>query len=141
MKFFYIATRLERADDHNRLRDALTAAGWQITYDWTAHGHVWRDGPERIREVSIAELEGVTTADAVIVLLPGGRGTHAELGAALAAGCPVVLHSLTDPLVGPETCAFYHHPLVTSVVAPLEDLARRVCRLPIQRRSRVKGGG
>lgn len=110
---YYIATRLERHRDHNIVRDSLAGQGWEITYDWTVHGPVWRDGAERIREVSQAELTGVVEADLVVVLLPGGRGTHAELGMALAAGKPVLLHTFDESLLGasPETCAFYHHPL------------------------------
>lgn len=127
---YYIATRLERAGDHNQLRDALGARGHEITYDWTTHGPVFRHGLARIREVAQLELEGVLAADFVVVLLPGGRGTHAELGMALATGKPVFLHQtiydLPDfvdedgcawPRRSPdlfeavaETCAFYHAP-------------------------------
>lgn len=116
---YYIATKLERHADHNLVRDTMAAQGHTITYDWSTHGPVFRHGVERIREVSLLETQGVLDADLVIVLLPGGRGTHAELGMALAAGKPVILHQLRSPLVReanlfgatPETCAFYHHPL------------------------------
>lgn len=121
----YIATRLERWQDHNQVRDALAALGHTLTYDWTVHGSVWADGAARIREVATLELEGVLDADLVVVLLPGGRGTHAELGAALGAGRPVLLHSL-DPILldaSPETCAFYHHPLVRRCSGPLHHVA------------------
>jgi hypothetical protein len=120
---YYIATRLERHADHNIVRDALAAKGNQITYDWTVHGPVWRSGEDRIREVSQLETQGVLDADVVIVLLPGGRGTHAELGMALAAGKPVILHSEDPAPFGatPETCAFYHHPLCVRVTD--QDLA------------------
>lgn len=114
----YIATRLERHADHNLVRDALERLGIGCSYDWTTHGPVFREGIPRIREVAKAEMDGVLQADAVVVLLPGGRGTHAELGAALAAGKPTVLHSLTPDLhlgATSETCAFYHHPLVIPV--------------------------
>lgn len=114
---YYIATRLERHQDHNLVRDTMAAQGHELTYDWTAHGPVFRDGLKRIREVAELELRGVLDADLVIVLLPGGRGTHAELGMAIAAGKPVLLHvapgNVRDAFFGatPETCAFYHHPL------------------------------
>lgn len=85
---YYIATALERAADHTLVRDAMAAAGHQITYDWTAHGSVQSEGLDRIREVAEAETRGVLDADLVIVLLPGGRGTHAELGIAIGAGIP-----------------------------------------------------
>ncbi len=112
---YYIATRLDRAADHNRLRDLLNARGHAITYDWTHHGSVQKDKPERIREVALAETSGVLRADVVVVLLPGGRGTHTELGMALASGKSVIVQA--DPVHGffaadERTCAFYHHPLV-----------------------------
>lgn len=119
----YIATRLERAADHRLVRDALAALGHQLTYDWTIHGSVWADGHDKIRQVAAAELEGVTSADLVIVLLPGGRGTHTELGAAIAAGRPVLAHTTEPRLIeGPETCAFYHHPLVRLQTGPLVNV-------------------
>lgn len=112
---FYIATRLENHAQHNRVRDALVAAGHQITYDWTAHGPVWRAGLDRIREVAVLERKGVRDADFVVVLLPGGRGTHAELGMALAYQTPCYVWSedLRQFQACSETCAFYHDPLVT----------------------------
>lgn len=120
----YIATRLENHRDHNRLRDLLAERGIGLTYDWTTHGPVWRDGPDRIRAVAQAEALGVTSADLVIVLLPGGRGTHAELGIAIGAGIPVLLvPSLRSQVEGEGVCAFYLHPLVTiSRHAELERL-------------------
>jgi hypothetical protein len=122
---YYIATKLERHAEHNQVRDLMARFGHQITYDWTAHGPVWRDGADRIREVSELEMKGVVTADLVIVLLPGGRGTHAELGMALARGKRVLLHSC-DPVplgAAPETCAFYHHPLCLGMTGSFEVLA------------------
>jgi hypothetical protein len=113
---FYIATTLTNADAHNRLRDFLTSEGHAITYDWTAHGPVWNQGEDRIAAVAAAELQGVADADFVCVLLPGGRGTHTEMGAALALGKPVLLQvESEEDLEGPATCAFYHHPGVTLV--------------------------
>ena len=128
---YYIATRLERHADHNAVRDLMAAAGHQITYDWTAHGPVWRSGAERIREVSVLETRGVLDADVVIVLLPGGRGTHAELGMAIAADKPILLHCADAAMFGatPETCAFYHHPAALTATGSLDEIPRLVTML------------
>jgi hypothetical protein len=80
----YIASALENADNVRELRDLLAARGIELTHDWTVHGSVKDQGIERIREVAENELRGVAAADLVIVLLPGGRGTHIEFGIALA---------------------------------------------------------
>lgn len=116
---FYIATRLENHQAHNNLRDALVDQGFEITYDWTTHGPVWTKGLDRIREVAELERVGVYAADVVIVLMPGGRGTHAELGMAIAYNKPVVIVSdnLDHFVASPETCAFYHNPCVSHLGA------------------------
>ncbi len=113
----YIATRLENHAKYGLVRDALNKIGVKISYDWTTHGPVWRDGEKRIREISIKELDGVKDADVTVIILPGGRGTHCELGMALALDKKVFILAETQELASmqgatPETCAFYHHPNV-----------------------------
>jgi nucleoside 2-deoxyribosyltransferase len=123
---FYIATRLENAAGHARVRALLEERGHVLTYDWTAHGSVQDQGEARLRQVAQAETSGVVTADAVIVLLPGGCGTHAELGIAIGRDVPVVLH--TDGQderlwEADRWCAFYAHPRVVRVRTDQELLA------------------
>lgn len=115
---YYIATRLEAADRHRELRDALAERGHEVTYDWTQHGSVRHEGAERIRQVAHAEKQGVRDADFVVVLLPGGRGTHSELGLALAMGKRVfIVADIAEGAWAPDerTCAFYHDDLVFRV--------------------------
>src|SRR5271170_1584959 len=111
MTSFYIATSLSRAADHNRVRDALVINGYPITYDWTLHGSVKTSSVQRLAEVAQSETAGVLSAEILIVLLPGGFGTHTELGMALASGKKIILHSTdSDVFTACEkTCAFYHH--------------------------------
>lgn len=129
---YYIATSLSRTTAHNLVRDALKMLRHEISYDWTVHGSVKLVSKERLREVSIRELKGVSEADFVVVLLPGGNGTHLELGFAIASGKRVFLHS-EDPALfelGPQTNAFYHHPDVTCLSCPLADVAALIQSLP-----------
>jgi hypothetical protein len=121
---FYIASGLDNAGQVRQVAETLKAAGWTHTYDWTVHGSVAGKGPDVFVETAAAEVLGVRDADVVIVLLPGGRGTHAELGVALgeavwreATGFEmgVCIYSPTpekDFGTGRTTCAFYHHPNV-----------------------------
>lgn len=111
---FYVASGLANAGPANFFRDALLAEGYAQTYDWTKHGAVAAYGTERLREVASAELRGVAEADFVLVVLPGGRGTHFEMGAAYATGKPVFLYTpkITHIEAHPDTCAFYHLPRV-----------------------------
>lgn len=116
---YYIATKLENHQAHNTLRDQLTELGHEITYDWTHHGPVYGEGLKRCREVAEAETDGVLEADVVIVLWPGGRGTHVEMGIAIGAAsmdASTYIYFVSDiedhHQATTETCAFYHHPFV-----------------------------
>ncbi len=125
---FYIATSLSRVTAHRVVRNALRTHGHEISYDWTLHGSVKSVSIERLQEVAVLELDGVSEADFVVVLLPGGNGTHLELGFAIARGKKVFLHS-EDSLIfelGPQTSAFYHHPDVTCFHCPLSDVGDTV---------------
>lgn len=128
---FYIATRLERHAEHNDVRNRLQALGHTITYDWTLRGAVRDTSAEDLTGVCLAEVQGVLDADFVVVLLPGGRGTHVELGIALAAGKPVILHAVNSvPFLPTEaTSAFYHHPLVRHTTGPLPVIVVPVLEL------------
>lgn len=125
---------------HNALRDHLHASGHRITHDWTSaspwvkersHGIGGGETVQQAEAIARAgqlDLEGVRSADVVIVLLGGGsgRGTHAELGAASVLGKPVVLVGTSSTIFGEGgegsyTCAFYHTGNVARVIA--EDLA------------------
>lgn len=112
---FYIATKLDNQLKHNRLRAILEDLGHVCSYDWTTHGPVFQHGLKRVREVAQLESEGVATADLLIVLWPGGRGTHVELGMGIALGkeCHIITPIDNHYVASPETCAFYHHPLVS----------------------------
>lgn len=121
---FYIASRLENAAQVSQVAAALVARGHVHTYDWTTHGSVQHCGTDRIREVAGLELRGVVDADVVIVLLPGGRGTHAELGIALGAGGKriyICAEELGMFHADDRTCAFYWCPVVVRVVGSPES--------------------
>lgn len=122
---YYIATSTANKASHRAVRDGLKQLGHEITYDWTVHGSVRETSKERLQEVAQAEFEGIQQADFVLVLLPGGKGTHAELGFSIACEKQVIVHS-EDPLafeLGPQVCAFYHHRDVKRLVCPMEDVA------------------
>ena len=118
---YYIATAISRAPFHNLVRDGLKQWGYEITYDWTLHGSVRLTSKSRLQEVAHLESQGILDADFVLVLLPGGRGTHVELGLSIASQKRVFIHS-EDPRafeVGPEACAFHHHACVVQFSCPI----------------------
>ena len=131
---YYIATSLSKITAHHVVRDTLRTWGHEISYDWTLHGSVKSVSKERLQEVAAFELDAISEADFVVVLLPGGNGTHLELGFAIARGKRVFLHS-EDSLVfelGPQTNTFYHHPDVTCLRCPLADVGATVHSLLAQ---------
>jgi nucleoside 2-deoxyribosyltransferase len=123
---YYIATKLENHKAHNALRDRLNKKGHECTYDWTHHGPVYSHGLQRVEEVAQLEHEGVANADTVIMLWPGGRGTHVELGMGIALGKQCIIISDVDAHheATTETCAFYHHPHVTMFKTVAEYLRK-----------------
>lgn len=125
---YYIATSLSRMSEHNSVRDSLRNLGYEISYDWTTHGSVKLVSKKRLQEVASLELQGVLEADFVLILLPGGNGTHLEFGFALAKGKKIFLHSEDSSLfeLGTQTNAFYHHKDVIRLCCPLENLAKTV---------------
>ena len=128
-KKFYLATQKNRLDEAAPLLEALEANGWKRTFAWTnqdSHDSAGNAG------IAQAELAGVREADVLIVLLPGGYGTHVEIGAALALGKPVIIHAPDrKTLETPYICVFHYHPLVTLLVSKI-DIKRVLASLPKQ---------
>lgn len=107
---YYIATTLNNAHEHRLLSNVIKNNIYsKLTYDWTRHGSVLDDPIERRAFTAFQEVEGVRSADVVIAILPGGRGTHIEIGAALALRRSVIIvYQNAQDL----RCVFYDHPLV-----------------------------
>lgn len=91
MARFYLATSLQNRgialDVIRRLRDV----GWTTTFDWAARPPVDHHDPAALRRRAQDDIAGVLSADVVVAILPGGVGTHYEIGAAYAKGIPVIL--------------------------------------------------
>lgn len=89
---FYIGSSLKNSALVNRYADKLKERGWNQTYDWTKN--IKNAGSiEALMDYAQHEKKAVEDADAVIILLPAGRGTHVELGLALALGKKIFLCS------------------------------------------------
>jgi nucleoside 2-deoxyribosyltransferase len=118
-KRFFLSTRKDRSSEADALAAALKARGWERTFAWTD-----QDGEdtEAHAKIAVAELNGVGEADVLVVLLPGGFGTHVEIGAALALGKPVILHSPDrKTLETPYRCIFHYHPGVKILISTTPD--------------------
>lgn len=127
---FYISTGLPNFARANELAKVLIARGHEQTHDWTISGDVRRDGPAAMSEVAFNELRAVRDAELVVLLLPGGKGTHTELGMAIAtrSNKRIILWNETEDAFASDerTCTFYFHPSIERVVCPFEELLRRL---------------
>lgn len=133
LKQFYLSTRKDRLDLAAPLLNALKANGWKQTFAWTDQDS---KNPAGYADIAKAELAGVREADVVIVLLPGGYGTHVEIGAALALGKPVVIHSPDQKtLETPYPCVFHYHPLVKLLVSDPVEISSVLASLPTNSQS------
>ena|SRR5689334_2777908 len=127
-KRFYLAIRRDRASHGNAIVEALKSRGWERTFDWSGKDD---DEPEALSELAQAELAGIQEADVLIVLLPGGRGTHVEIGAALALGKPVILHAPDrKTLEDPYPCVFHYHPAVKLLISSTVDVEALFACMP-----------
>jgi nucleoside 2-deoxyribosyltransferase len=109
----YLASSLSNFRRIRRFRDQLAAFGIQLTYDWTQWGERLENaaveplGPSEIAAIAERELSGVIKCDLLAVVLPGGNGTHVELGAGLALGKKIFM--LNDAgETGSRPVSFHH---------------------------------
>jgi hypothetical protein len=127
-KRFFLSTRKDRSAEADSLSAALKVHGWERTFAWTNKDGEDADGHAAI---AVAELQGVREADVLVVLLPGGFGTHVEIGAALALGKPVILHAPDrKTLETPYHCVFHYHPGVTLVVSEVPEIDAILACMP-----------
>jgi nucleoside 2-deoxyribosyltransferase len=128
---YYLAGRVTNSDQINGLINAFNKLGWTNTFNWTKEpslramlqdGFLTLEYRVAAAHTSEAEIDAVKRADILIVKAPGGRGTHVEIGAALAMNKPVLLwFEKSEEPYGPTTkpeypCAFYSHRLVHQIV-------------------------
>jgi len=125
---FYIASKLENHAQVKRLASLLKQFGWTHTYDWTAHGSVKETDRETLKAVGQQEYDGVKAADIVIVLTPQGRGTHVELGMAIALNKLVCICHKDETYFqcDDNTSAFYWLPNVRHFAGNMEALAEQL---------------
>lgn len=125
----YVASGLENRARAAALIRHIKACGHFVTYDWTQYGDVRGNGETAMRATACSEVEGVSSAELLIVLLPGGKGTHTELGIALAtrANKRIWLWSENAAVFGggDATCVFYHHPSIEHLSCSFASLQEK----------------
>ena len=116
----YLASTLSNWRRVQQIGRKLAEFGIGITHDWTVWGQEIENGisdlsPDALRKKAYLEVQGVLNADAVAAIMPGGRGTHFELGLAYGMTMigpdptPLPLFILSDGDDGIPT-SFHHLP-------------------------------
>lgn len=111
----YVATKLANVEKARECVRLFKEAKINISYEWMTHGSLHEASPEQRAEFAKKEVEGARTCDILVAILPGGRGTHCEIGVALGLKKPVILVVEDEGFIeGAEGyfCLFYYHPLV-----------------------------
>lgn len=116
---FYIASSFANIDSVRALSLSLKNDGYVQTYDWTQNERATL--AQQLKAIGEREKQAVHDADIFILLLPGGKGSHVELGLALASNTKIFIHSLPGYEIDPST--FYYLDTITSVQSTLNELA------------------
>lgn len=118
---FYIASSWNNRANVCVLAEEIKRIGHVQTHDWTTHDIY--DGWE-VNEAH-NDIQGVLTADVLVLLLPAGYGSHVELGLAIAQNKPVLVCGAEEmDFVTPNgyCCPFYWSPCCRRVVGGIGDI-------------------
>lgn len=115
---FYVASSFKNIPMVRAVTESLRAAGHRLTYDWTQNERA--STAKDLERIGQDEKRAILEADVVIVLLPGGKGTHVELGIALAWEKSIYLYSKV-PLSLNDSTTFYHLPEIRHITGGLDE--------------------
>lgn len=110
----------------SRYAKLLIENGYEQTFDWVKNINGDKSIDDMIKYATF-ESQGIVDADIVIILLPGGRGSHVELGMALALNKKIFLCSVTEEDFNIEnTVAFYELPKITKLIGNASDNVKKI---------------
>lgn len=117
---FYIGSGFKNADLVNEFSEKLQSHGWEHTFNWTKYISDYETIEDLIK-YSELEQKGIEESDAVIIILPAGRGTHIELGMAIALNKKIYLYSSQKEEFDIEnTVNFYQIPSIQRIVGDID---------------------
>lgn len=126
---FYIGSGFKNCELVNYYSKALEENGWSHTYNWTKNisGGVTIEDLVKYSEL---EIKGIVDSDAVIILLPAGRGTHIELGMALALNKKIFLCAASREEFSIEnTVNFYQLPDCMKLVGSADENIKEILKM------------
>lgn len=92
----YVASALANYEDVLLLQGDFISRDWEIAFDWASMRREEKElgyhlTQEDKKQLAASMVEGVLAADLLVLLAPGRRGAHVELGIAIGAGKTVVV--------------------------------------------------
>lgn len=125
---FYIGSGFKNADLVNEFSEKLQSHGWEHTFNWTKYISDYETIEDLIK-YSELEQKGIEESDAVIIILPAGRGTHIELGMAIALKKKIYLYSSRKEEFDIEnTVNFYQLPSIEKIVGEIDDAINEITK-------------
>lgn len=122
---FYVGSSFSNIEEVRFMRNELIALGHTYTYDWTQNERA--TSIDALRSIGEEEVSGIQSADFVVILLPGGKGAHVELGIAIGTNKHVFLYDLGDQMMNmEETSTFYHVNAVQRLEGPFNALPYQI---------------
>lgn len=87
MKKVYVASGLRNYERVQKIQNRLRACGLEVAFDWAYRYENGLDDDTVCRQ----EIQAVKSTDALLLVMPGKRGSHVEMGVAIGAEKPVVV--------------------------------------------------
>ncbi|WP_417900202.1 nucleoside 2-deoxyribosyltransferase [Bacillus haimaensis] len=118
---FYVASSFNNIDQVRYISEKLKSLDHIHTYDWTQNERAAT--LEDLKQIGQLEKDAVAEADFVVVILPGGKGSHIELGIAIGLNKKIILYSPDQSIYNfTTTSTFYHLPEVEKFIGTLDEL-------------------
>lgn len=118
---FYIGSGLKNGKIVNEFSKRLQNYGWEHTYNW-AEKEIGNETMEDLIKYATLEQKAIEESDVVIIILPAGRGTHIELGMAIALNKKIYLYSNSkEEFDQKNIVAFYQLQSVQKIVGDIDD--------------------
>lgn len=128
---FYIGSSFGNSEKVKALSEKLKGCGWEHTYDWTQSDAPALYTKEALAQIAALEQDGIREAEAVIILLPGGRGTHVELGMALALEKKIFLCAQDEHVLQADPVNFYVSKGIIHLIGTVDEVAKKIVQATV----------
>ncbi len=132
MKKIYIGSKFKNANKVNELTNAFEKLDVINAYNWAANIKE-EETKEDLIDFAKKEMNAIKDADDVIFLLPLGKGSHIELGMALAYNKKIYLVSNDKNDFDNNTVNFYEMDGIKKVVVSDEKLISSIIDCVIEK--------